>query len=635
MIQSIMQIGKWNGKLTGMLGSLDNFVQNPNDKGNIQKVFTILLNRNDDGSYFYSDVDVEEFSFKKLTKYLYRKGSSRGSDITPTSKFAGDVSKTFNGKILKNIKDIVKNGTKLGIPTDAIEDAQRIDAALTQASDEIIIKLTEKAEELDTKEGALFTLVFQQNGKNQYVGDIELFRTILKEKAKEKYYKKYNKIARSSNQKCFVCLNKKSEVYGFVNTYNFYTVDKPGFVTGGFKQQDAWKNYPVCYECASSLELGKNYLHTNLNFSFYSFNYLLIPKFFNNKDIEETLDILKDAFESRADEIIKTAFERNYIRRLTDAEGEIFKYLSEMRNPISFDLLFYGGKQNAFNILLHVEDMVPSRFKKLFELKEKLDNLSIFKNEVAKDGKRLVLFNFGVLRNFFPYVSKKFTYNKNFLELTEKIFSLKPVNYNFVMNAIVRRLRSKFVNNQYLRGDCLQGWLLLNYLAGLGILNKGGKIMDVPLIKDIHTLFDSGDKTLLEKIELFFDVHNAFFDNAPKKAAFLVGVLVQKLINIQLEDRKGQKRKVAPFRKKLNGLRLTEASVKKISYEAQEKLEQYGKNYYKNLEAVIAQYMVTSGAQWNALTNDEISFYFTMGMNLAGLFKSEKKNEEGDDDKPE
>ncbi len=68
------------------------------------------------------------------------------------------------------------------------------------------------------------------------------------------------------------------------------------------------------------------------------------------------------------------------------------------------------------------------------------------------------------------------------------------------------------------------------------------------------------------------------------------------------------------------------------------KLEQYGKkgkNYYRKLETIIAQYMVTSGGQWNTLTNDEISFYFTMGMNLAGLFKSEKKNEEGDDDKPE
>ncbi len=80
------------------------------------------------------------------------------------------------------------------------------------------------------------------------------------------------------------------------------------------------------------------------------------------------------------------------------------------------------------------------------------------------------------------------------------------------------------------------------------------------------------------------------------------------------------------------GLRLTEPLLKKISYEAQNKLEQYKKNYYRELEGVIAQYMVAGGSGWS-LTNDEISFYFTMGMNLASLFKLKK--EEENNDRPE
>lgn len=79
-------------------------------------------------------------------------------------------------------------------------------------------------------------------------------------------------------------------------------------------------------------------------------------------------------------------------------------------------------------------------------------------------------------------------------------------------------------------------------------------------------------------------------------------------------------------------MRLTEPLVKKISYEAQNKLEQYDENYYHKLETVIAQYMVAAGSKWN-ITNDEISFYFTMGMNLANLFETDE--EEENNDRPE
>jgi CRISPR-associated protein Csh1 len=275
-----------------------------------------------------------------------------------------------------------------------------------------------------------------------------------------------------------------------------------------------------------------------------------------------------------------------------------------------------------------VEDILPSRFRRLFEIKARLDAIDIFRKEVSKkDGKRLLIFNFRILRSFFPYVSKTRSYDKHFLELVGKIFSLKPVEYHFIMKAIVTKLRSRFVNDEYTKIDCLSGYLLLNYLGGLGILRKGGVGMEIKLIEDLKESFGSEDTSVSQKTELFFEAHGGFFDNAAKKACFLVGILAQKLINIQLQEKKA-----TPFRTKLHGLRLTEPLLKKISYEAQNKLEQYKKNYYRELEGVIAQYMVAGGPAWS-LTNDEISFYFTMGMNLASLFKSKK--EENDNDRPE
>jgi len=341
--------------------------------------------------------------------------------------------------------------------------------------------------------------------------------------------------------------------------------------------------------------------------------------------MEDSLDVLEDMSDRRATEMIQTGFDQTYINRLTDAEDEILNLISQEKDYVSFDLLFYREKQSAFNILLHVEDILPSRFKMLFELKARLDAIDIFKREISKkEGKRLLVFNFRVLRNFFPYVSKARSYDKQFLELVGKIFSLKPVDYHLIIKAIVTKLRSRFVNDEYTKIDCLAGYLLLNYLAGLGILSKGGERMEVKPIEDLKESFGSEDTSVSDKIELFFDAHEGFFDNAEKKASFLVGILIQKLMNIQWQEKNA-----TPFRAKLYGLRLTEPLLKKISYEAQDKLEQYKQNYYRELENVIAQYMVVGGSGWS-LTNDEISFYFTMGMNLADLFKSKKEGDNND-----
>lgn len=150
--------------------------------------------------------------------------------------------------------------------------------------------------------------------------------------------------------------------------------------------------------------------------------------------------------------------------------------------------------------------------------------------------------------------------------------------------------------------------------------------MDIPLIRQLKEDFEFKGKSISDNMETFFKAHEGFFEVPQKKACFLVGVLVRKLMNIQWRDKEG----ATPFRSRLQGLRLNENLIKKISYEAQEKLEQYRKNYYRELETVIAQYMVISGVKW-PISNDEISFYFTMGMNLADLFKTDKEEEAKDE----
>lgn len=626
MINAIMKIGKWTGEKLGQAGSLSNFVQNPNEKGGIGKVFVILLEQRPN-DWVFKDVDLEEFSEKHILRYLYRRGGAQGSDITPTSKFAGDIIKTFENRIVRCVRDILKESDQLGLTDVERQAAQAMTETLTINAQAIEERLRQRVEELQKREGAIVTVALQQDGKKSYVGDLPLFQKVLMSRSKSKYYQQYGTKSLAYNNHCSVCQTEQQEVYGFVNTYNFYTVDKPGFVTGGFQQQHAWKNYPVCLQCACNLELGRRYLNENLNFNFYGFRYLLIPKFFNDETMAEVLDILEGDLSDKAGKSIKASFQQDYINRLTDAENEIFELFSEQNDYVSLDLLFYREKQAAFNVLLHVEDVLPSRFRVLFETKARLDQIDIFRQETSrKDGKRLLVFHFGILRNFFPYMSKTRSFDAHFLDLVGKVFSLKPIDYQFVIQAIMKKLRSSFVQNEYMKVDCLSGYMLLNYLSNLGILSKGGVCMDIQPIEDLREVLETEVIDVPTKVEMFFRAHRGFFDIPEKKACFLVGVLVRKLLNIQKWDKKGAR---PPFLAKLQGLRLNEALIKRLSYEAQHKLEEYDKNFYHKLETVIAQHMIAAGEKWTC-TNDAISFYFTMGMNMAGLFKS-KKEEDGDE----
>ena len=148
--------------------------------------------------------------------------------------------------------------------------------------------------------------------------------------------------------------------------------------------------------------------------------------------------------------------------------------------------------------------------------------------------------------------------------------------------------------------------------------------MEITPIRELQESFGSDDISLSEKIDLFLNAYRGFFDNAEKKVCFLVGLLVQKLLNIQWKDKNA-----TPFRSKLQGLRLTEPLIRKIFYQTQDKLEQYKKNYYRELENVISQYMISSGSKW-LMTNDEIAFYFTVGMNLNNLFITTREETEND-----
>jgi CRISPR-associated protein Csh1 len=86
------------------------------------------------------------------------------------------------------------------------------------------------------------------------------------------------------------------------------------------------------------------------------------------------------------------------------------------------------------------------------------------------------------------------------------------------------------------------------------------------------------------------------------------------------------KRKETPFRKKLHGLKLNKKLIKRLFSEVIEKLEQYGVSY-PSLQSLVAEYFVKADENGWEISDEEISYYFTLGLNLGRKFKGGDLNE--------
>ena len=233
-------------------------------------------------------------------------------------------------------------------------------------------------------------------------------------------------------------------------------------------------------------------------------------------------------------------------------------------------------------------------------------------------------FNFGVLRRFFPSESKNRTFDKIFLEMVDKIFVGDQISYYLLIDFIMSKVREAFIKGYPTNITTLNGFLLLHYIEELNLfkekkaemkdMNEQGN--EVLRIEELESL------PLEQRIERFFEANKAFFNSDSKKATFLEGVLTQKLLNIQWMDKKA-----TPFRTKLHGLKMNEALIKRLLPEIQNKLEEYQKNYYRDLESLIANHFVLAGLKWKEV-DDELSFYFVLGMDMHKLFKHAKEEEQ-------
>lgn len=564
LLAGILQLGEY--VLNNKSIEADEFAQiieNPNEKGNYRHVLKIVFNLKA-RDVIYRGIEYEEFSEEKIIKYAYKRGSARGGDITPTSKYT-EPSKTLN-KIMISLNDILKNSD----PTDDTQSIfKNIFEYISSNQEKIENEITEKIKSITLEKGESFiiTLSLIEDDNEKYMGDFKIIKKRLGKISDEQYYNKYGKTSKG-NGICYYC-KEETEVFGFVNTYNSYTVDKIGFVSGGFKQENAWKNYPVCSSCAQKLEQGKKYLRDNLSSRFSGFNYFVIPKA-AIRDMEDEKEFIKtlEEFEKNKNFSTKEDTKQN----LLSSDRDFLEIMKDSKNYLNYNMLIYKEEQSGsvFRILLYIEDIVPSKVKNILRIKDKVDEIELFKNLPGKDNTTYNLkFGFDKIRTFFPNNKMEGNFDKSFLEILNNVFTYKKISYKFLLGRMISKIRTAFIKEEYIETLVLQALMSIMFIEKLNLFSDRGRGVQRIMVEKTEK-----NKKYLDFFEN--DNYKDAFDSDYKKAVFLTGVLTEKLLNIQYEERKSK-----PFYSRLNGLKLDRNLVRRIFSEAVNKLNEYNKNYYK------------------------------------------------------
>ena len=605
MLEALYQIGK-----TQEVDILDTLVKSIDES--YRYVIKIQFKLND-GKFEFYQIDFEESSSEKKRAYLLMDTAGSGAARTPCAPIT-DITKTFSKKILKSVDRFIADFEPTGENRKLLVS---LSECLNANSDKItkeLMRFVNRSPDLIAREyGTLLLLTVVRNEREEiYPGDFDPLIRTLRDKGKRSFTSYYDKNKIKSvgigEKFCYFCNRKVSEVWGYASPFAFYTVDKVSFVTGGFNPANAWKNYPVCPDCAVTLHIGKNYAEKNLSFSFAGFSYLLLPQLviFDNDKMKDILKRLKIYADFGLGE------KENAAARIERTEMKLLDMLSNNDNVVNFNFLFYEKSNSEFKILLLLQEIPPSRLKLIIDTKNRVDMSykDIFVIN-SKNGLFYLDFNFSFIGEFFKGRKKDLDFKKSFMTVLRNIFYLKPISFSLLLDRFMSKIRITFANDgeEKIYQVTLIAFKSLLFLEELKILSR----RRYEMTGNVNMPFDE------------FFRRFKIFDDYVKRALFLEGTLAGKLLSVQYSDKNSK-----PFYSRLNGLKIDEKVAKRLLPEMINKLEEYDKNFksFKDIEEAISFYFLNS--DFSNYSVDELSFYFSMGLSLHSFLDQSENN-----DKPE
>ena len=301
-------------------------------------------------------------------------------------------------------------------------------------------------------------------------------------------------------------------------------------------------------------------------------------------------------------------------------------------NILKLIFVFYtqkgGGKY--IDIVKYIENVLPTHMRKIYENEKNVKNKyneefvkSLFGKNAEGD---FVLYRKDKMKNeksginnwYIAFGRRFFSGNKEFLNYVGNVLSGNPIDRRYLIARFLESFRKEFKNkNDFaFKLRVVEAMMIYDFLKEMDLIRGENMVEENEQKMKIST----------EKIEKFFDERKSTFGSDEAKAAFLVGTLVNYVLQVQRSER-GLGYGDEPFRAKLYGLNIDEKKIRKIFTEAVEKLSEYKRGSI--IESIAADYLSRAGNGWK-MNRDDISYYFSLGMVLgSGLFWEKEENDEG------
>lgn len=543
------------------------------------------------------ELEIEDFKSELLRKYLYRDPvGKRGTYLLPTLKLYTPNKRSeddFN-KDIDRLKRTLNYQNELKVKFEYVD----------RFVDQISSKLNKVDFNSDYK--YLFTIKFD----NKYLGEYDTFKSILDRAAYEEYYKTKKFTSRSKNKLCSITYEQSKEVWGKINTLGF-TVDDIAFMRNGFNQSESYKMFPVSPEAVKILEGAKGLVTEKFSGKQYylsGISFFILPHFINIKT-ELQKEIIKDYFGKVSyyiDDKNKTLIENEVLL------NEIINDKKLSSNQIYYDLFFYQQNQAQLLIKLQINDILPSRLKRIFDVKKAVQEFykPILKIQFKKGKKEEIVNFFITFSTFKKYysevINKKTIFHPSFFKIIEAVIYENGLNEIEVLKAFLKKIVIDFKNrsqNKYAFSQTVkESFALYQFLYNLNLFKP-------------KNLMENKNNVIELNVDGFISQHSSFFDTDYKKGVFMLGVLTSKLLAKQRSKLQSE-----PFLKNLNNLNIDESEIKKLLPKLINKIREYDISYYtKDLEGEIASSLVLK----HELSKTETSYLFTLGIVMGNEFDKE------------
>ncbi len=565
----------------------------PPKKGKIQ-VFTL----SNEGSieeknwrFFEEDYDEQNYY-----KYLYKKASGRKSWFSPTFVRAEKIKECFRKFEAFNLSDYPFN-------------------VIYKLFSHFLNKIKEKWL-ANPQNKILFTFKIDGNYLIKIPAVINKFLDNLLDKF---CYPKKNRVSKGYGE-CFVCGKYPINVLGAVRPYNFYSVDNEGYFQD-LQIENAWKNFPVCENCALLLEFGRIFIDNYFDSAVQGKRINIAG--YNVKIITKLLMLennLQEIFQRQVFERIRLIAEKKFpdeIEKIPDRESCLLIKLNEMKIVASYEFLFYKQEKEQFEILRHISDVLPSRINKIGELINLLND-KFLRDKFLKIN-NIVSFRFRILIDLFSSLSNntKEHYVLNALTLLDCIFTGKILSYHTLIRDFSTRLRAVYLNSinqkQFLRLNIEKEIFLMVFL--FEFLER----LEVVKMECKNENYKATEISI-PSLNDFINDRKSFFNRSEKIVCFLIGILFGKLESIQIADRG-----TAPIQKHLKSLNITKRDLERIFPIIRLKFMEY--HAFSTESQEIAGFLSSEWTKINEwqLLKDEIPFFFSLGWVLYKKFLPSKK----------